>query len=84
MSGSGDSDKGYNTERSEETGKEFPHKLKKSSFIVSPADIEVYRKAALKWPEVSPENLEAYDQLCDRYNAVFFTDSFWYRKNSFA
>ena len=50
-------------------------KIEKSSFIVSPADIEIHRKIALKSADVSDEHLEAFNQLCDKYKDVFSTDS---------
>ena len=64
---------GYDTERSEESN--VTNKLEKSSFIISPADIEVHQKAALKSAEVSTEHLEAFNQLCDKYKDVFSVDS---------
>ena len=50
-------------------------KIEKSSFIVSPTDIEIHRKTALKSAEVSDEHLEAFNQLCDKYKDVFSKDS---------
>ena len=68
-----ESDEGYDTERSEESN--ITNKLEKSSFIISPADIEVHQKAALKSAEISTEHLEAFDQLCDKYKDLFSVDS---------
>ena len=65
---------GYDTERSEDSN--VKNKLGKSSFIISPADIEVHQKAALKSDEISAENLEAFEQLCDKYKDVFSVDFF--------
>ena len=70
-----DIDEGYDTERSETVEMTLSDKIKKSSFIVSPADIEIHRKVALKSAEVSDEHLEAFNQLCDKYKYVFSADS---------
>ena len=70
-----DIDEGFDTERSEMVEMNLSDKIEKSSFIVSPADIEIHRKAALKSAEVSDEHLEAFNQLCDKYKDVFSADS---------
>ena len=75
MSKSEDIDVGYDTERSETVEMTLSDKIKKSSFIVTPADIEMHRKVALKSAEVNDEHLEAFNQLCDKYKDVFSTDS---------
>ena len=77
-----DIDEGYNTEESETVEMTLSDKIDKSSFIVSPADIEIHRKVALKSAEVSDEHLEAFNQLCDKYRDVFSTDSSDIRKDS--
>ena len=66
-------DEGYDTERSEDSN--VTNTLGKSSFIISPTDIEVHQKVALKSAEISAEHLEASEQLCDKYKDVFSVDS---------
>ena len=46
-----DTDEGYNTEESETVEMTLSDKIDKSSFIVSPADIEIHRKVVLKSAE---------------------------------
>ena len=75
ISKSGDIDEGYDTERSETVEMTLSDKIEKSCFIVSPADIEIHRKAALNLAEVSDGHLEAFNQLCDKYKDIFSTDS---------
>ena len=70
-----DTDEGYNTEGCETKEMTLSDKIDKSSFIVSPADIEIHRKVALKSAEVSDDHWKAFNQMCDKYRDVFSTDS---------
>ena len=70
---SANSDEGYDTGENEELN--VTSRLEKSSFIISPADIEVHQKAKLKSAEVSAEHLAAFEQLCEKYKEIFCADS---------
>ena len=70
---SANSDEDYDTGENEELN--VTSRLEKSSFIISPADIEVHQKAKLKSAEVSAEHLAAFEQLCEKYKDIFCADS---------
>ena len=78
---SDDSDEGYDTGENEALN--VSSKVEKSSFIVSPADIEVHWKATLRSAKVIAEHLAAFEQLCEKYKDIYFCRFFRHRKNTF-
>ena len=46
-----------------------------SDFITSPADVDGPRKAELQDYEVSEKELQAFQELCDKYSDVFSENS---------
>ena len=46
-----------------------------SSFITSPADIEIYRKVVLKDKEIDQKYKDQFEELCERYKDIFSVDS---------
>ena len=66
-------DSGYKSnDSSEEEGNEQPIP---SAFITSPADIETHRKVNLKDKEIDPKYRKQFDELCEKYKAIFSVDS---------
>ena len=58
-------------EQEEEPDKELPF----SSFITSPADIEIHRKVNLKDKEIDQTHKEQFKALCEKYKDIFLVDS---------
>ena len=60
-----------NTEKEEENLKEPIL----SSFSTSPADIETHKKVELKDKEIDQKYRDQFEELCERYKAIFSVDS---------
>ena len=70
-----DSDSGYKSNGDNvETEEDFKTK-EISSFIVSPADIEIHRKIELKDKDIDEEYRKQFEDLCDKYKDIFSVDS---------
>ena len=66
-------DSGYESEleQEEEPDREPPF----SSFITSPADIEMHRKVKLKDKEIDQKYKEQFEALCEKYKDILSVDS---------
>ena len=70
-----DSDSGYES-NSDNIEPEEEFKTKEiSSFIVSPADIEIHRKIELKDKDIDEEYRKQFEDLCEKHKGIFSVDS---------
>ena len=64
----GDDDIEEPKEQTKETSFEYNEK----KFITSPTDIDIHRKVNLQDAEVTKEQQEAFEELCNEYKTIFF------------
>ena len=70
-----DSDSGYESNGDNLAPEEELKTKEISSFIVSPADIEIHRKIELKDKDIDEEYRKQFEDLCEKYKDIFSVDS---------
>ena len=70
-----DSDSGYKSNGNNVEPEEVFKTKEISSFIVSPADIEIHRKIELKDKDIDDEYRKQFEDLCEKYKDIFSVDS---------
>ena len=70
-----DSDSGYESNGDNLAPEEELKTKEMSSFIVSPADIEIHRKIELKDKDIDEEYRKQFEDLCKKYKDIFSVDS---------